>query len=212
MALETPMSITFYYNPMSSASRIHLSLDELGISYEKVLIDLQARDQKKPEFLALNPNGKVPTIVIDDQPMFESIAIQIYLGERFGVERGLWPALGSREHMQALTWLCWHQNSLAVPLFTYLQQVGASEGRAEPRSDSTLAEVHAMLAILDARLGERGNIVHDKWTLVDTDVASTLGWGLYTAKIDATKYRHVTAWLARFQERPVVRAHMSHAN
>ena len=83
------MSITFYYNPMSSAARIHLSLDELGIPYEKVLIDLQAKDQKRPEFLALNPNGKVPTIVIDGQPMFESIAIQIYLGERFGVERGL---------------------------------------------------------------------------------------------------------------------------
>jgi glutathione S-transferase len=196
------MSITFYYNPMSSASRIHLSLDELGIPYEKVLIDLAAKDQKKPEFLALNPNGKVPTIVIDGQPMFESIAIQIYLGERYGVERGLWPALGSREHMQALTWLCWHQVSLATPLFGYLQS------QAEP----ALAEVHAMLAILDARIGERGNIVHDKWTLVDTDVASTVGWGLYAAKIDGAQYRNLTAWLARFQERPVSRAHMGQAS
>jgi glutathione S-transferase len=196
------MSITFYYNPMSSASRVHLSLDELGIPYEKVLIDLAAKDQKKPEFLALNPNGKVPTIVIDGQPMFESIAIQIYLGERYGVERGLWPALGSREHMQALTWLCWHQVSLAMPLFGYLQS----------QSEAALAEVHAMLAILDARIGERGNLVHDKWTLVDTDVASTVSWGLYAAKIDGAQYRHLTAWLARFQERPVSRAHMGQAS
>ncbi len=207
------MSITFYYNPMSSAARIHLSLDELGIPYEKVLIDLQAKDQKKPEFLALNPNGKVPTIVIDGQPMFESIAIQIYLGERFGVERGLWPALGSREHMQALTWLCWHQSSLAAPLFTYLYQLGApAEQRDSQQLEAKLAEVHQMLAILDARIGERGNIVHDKWTLVDTDAASTLGWALYTAKIDAAKYRHLTAWMGRFQERPVVRAHMNQAS
>lgn len=207
------MSITFYYNPMSSASRIHLSLDELGLAYEKVLIDFQAKDQKKPEFLKINPNGKVPTIVIDGQPMFEANAIQIYLGERFGVERGLWPALGSREHMQALTWLCWHQNSLAVPLFMYLQQAGApAEQRNNPQLESSLAEVHEMLAILDARLGERGNLVHDRWTLVDTDAASTLGWGLFAGKIDAAKYRNVTAWLARFQERPVVRAHMSHGN
>jgi glutathione S-transferase len=203
------MSITFYYNPMSSASRVHFSLDELGIPYEKVLIDLQAKDQKKPEFLALNPNGKVPTIVIDGQPMFESIAIQIYLGERYGVERGLWPALDSREHMQALTWLCWHQTSLAVPLFTYLHQIGAAGGSGNnPQAEANLAEVHEMLAILDKRLGERGNIVHDKWTLVDSDVASTVGWGLYTAKIDASKYRHLTAWLGRFNERPVVLEHM----
>lgn len=207
------MSITFYYNPMSSASRIHLSLDELGIPYEKVLIDLQARDQKKPEFLALNPNGKVPTIVIDGQPMFESIAIQIYLGERFGVERDLWPAPGSREHMQALTWLCWHQVSLATPLFSYLHELSATaESSSAGRLEAGLAEIHAMLAILDARIGERGNIVHAKWTLVDTDVASTLGWGLYAGKIDSAQYRHLTAWLGRFQERPVSRAHMSEAS
>jgi GST-like protein len=196
---------------MSSAARIHHSLDELGIPYEKVLIDLQAKDQKKPEFLALNPNGKVPTIVIDGQPMFESIAIQIYLGERFGVERGLWPALGSREHMQALTWLCWHQVSLATPLFTYLHSVSAGPNGAQ-QAEAALAELHAMLAILDARIGERGNIVHDKWTLVDSDAASTLSWGLYAGKIDCAKYRHLTAWLGRFAERPVSRAHMGQAS
>lgn len=207
------MSITFYYNPMSSASRVHFSLDELGLSYEKVLIDLQAKDQKKPEFLALNPNGKVPTIVIDGQPMFESIAIQIYLGERFGVERDLWPALGSREHMQALTWLCWAQVSLATPLFTYMHLASATgDSGSAKAAEAALAEVHEMLAILDARIGERGNMVHDKWTLVDSDVASILGWGLYTAKIDSAKYRHLTAWLGRFQERPVTRAHMGQAS
>ena len=80
------------------------------------------------------------------------------------------------------------------------------------RSEANLAEAHQMLAILDARIGERGNIVHDKWTLVDTDVASTLGWALYAAKLDATQYRHLSAWLGRFQERPVVCAHMNQAS
>lgn len=207
------MSITFYYNPMSSASRIHFSLDELGLAYEKVLIDLQARDQRKPEFLALNPNGKVPTIVIDGQPMFESIAIQIYLGERFGVERGLWPALGSHEHMQALTWLCWHQVALATPLFNYVYMISDTvEPRSARQLEAALAEIHAMLAILDARIGERGNIVHEQWTLVDTDAASVLGWGLYAGKIDCANYHNVNAWIGRGRERPVARAHMAHAS
>jgi len=79
-------------------------------------------------------------------------------------------------------------------------------------AQSNLAEAQQMLAILDARIGERGNIVHDKWTLVDTDVASTLGWALHTAKIGASRYRHIGAWLGRFQERPVVCAHMNQAS
>lgn len=207
------MSITFYYNPMSSASRVHFSLDELDIPYEKVLIDLQAKDQKKPEFLAINPNGKVPTIVIDGQPMFEALAIQIYLGERYGAERGLWPAINTPEHMQALTWLCWHQTSLAGPLFSYLQLASAPAGqRNDTQVAAQLAEVHEMLAILDRRLGERGNVVHDKWTLADSDMASTVGWGLQVGKIDSSKYANITAWLARFEARPVVCKHMSQAS
>lgn len=199
------MSITLYYHPMSSAARILLTLEELGVPYEKVLVDLQAKDQKKPEFLRLNPNGKVPTIVLDGQPMFESIAIQIALGERYGVERGLWPALGSPEHLQALTWLCWAQVSLVTPLFKYMANTSdytPAEQRNAKQAEAALAETHEMLRILDARLGERGNIVHGGWTLVDADIASVLGWGLYAGKLDISEYRHLGAWMNRARERP----------
>lgn len=202
------MAITFYFNPMSSASRVHVSLEELGVPYEKVLVDLQAGDQKKPEFLRLNPNGKVPTIVIDGQPMFESIAIQIFLGQRYGVERGLWPARGSAEEMQALTWLCWAQVSLLDPLFRYMSHTSdwfPAELRSAKLAEAALAQTHAMLKILDDRLGERQNIVNDNWTLVDADVACMLHWGLDAAKLDASAYRHLGAWLERTTQRPVWR-------
>lgn len=206
------MSITFYFSPMSSAARIHLSLEELGVPYEKVLVDLQAKDQRKPEFLKLNPNGKVPTIVLDGQPMFESIAIQIALGERYGVERGLWPSLGSPEHLQALTWLCWGQVGLGMPLFRYLANTSEytpADQRNAGQAEAALTELHAMLRILDARIGERGNVVHDRWTLVDADLSSVLGWGLYAGKIDAAEHRNVGAWLARAMQRPAQRALMA---
>lgn len=212
------MSITFYYNPMSSASRVQLTLEELGLQYDKVLVDLQAKDQRKPEFLKLNPNGKIPTIVIDGQPMFESIAIQIALGERYGVERGLWPALNSPEHLQALTWLCWAQVSLGAPLFRYLENTSdyyPAERRNPQQAEAAQAELREMLRILDARIGERGNVVHDKWTLVDADISSVLGWGLYMAKLDTSEYRHLSAWLGRAQERPAekrLRAAMGQAS
>lgn len=195
------MSITFYHNPQSSAARIHLTLEELKVPYETVMVDLQAGDQKKPDFLALNPNGQVPTIVIDGTPMFESIAIQIYLGERFGVERGLWPALNSPEHMQALTWLCWAQVSLGTPMFRYM---GVMKDPAQ--AEAALVDVKRVLGVLDGRLGARGNLVGEAWTLADSDAASVLDWCLYMTKIEMSEYRHVNAWLDRWRNRPAVKA------
>jgi glutathione S-transferase len=203
------MTIKFYYNPQSSAARVHLSLEELGVPYEKVLVDLQAKDQKKPEFLALNPNGKVPTIVIDGTPMFESIAIQILLGERYGVERGLWPAVGSPEHMQALTWLCWAQVSLSAPMFRYMMNTSEwfpKEMHSPAQAAGALTEAHEMLRILDTRIGARGNVVHDRWTLVDSDLASVLGWSLVMGKIDTAEYPNLRSWLGRARERPAFKA------
>ena len=93
------MSLTFYYTPMSSATRVHWALEELGVPYEKVKMDLAAGDQRKPEYLALNPNGKVPLLVGDGTPIFESLAILLHLGETYGVEKGLFPAPGLERTM-----------------------------------------------------------------------------------------------------------------
>src|SRR5215813_12354098 len=94
--MEIPMSLVFYYAPMSSAVTIHWALEELGVPYEKVRLDLQARDQDKPAYKALNPNGKVPLLVHDGTPIFESAAILMHLGEAFGVDKGLFPAAGAK--------------------------------------------------------------------------------------------------------------------
>ena len=107
--------------------------------------------------------------------------------------------------MQALTWLCWAQVSLGSPLFAYIQNTSEqapAELRNARQAEGALAELHHNLGILDARIVEVGNLVHDAWTLVDGDVCSVLGWGLYMAKIDAAPYKHLSAWLARANQRP----------
>src|SRR5262245_11968243 len=98
------MGLIFYYAPMSSASPTHWILEELGVPYEKVKVDLQGGESKKPEFLKINPNGKVPTLVHDGTVIFESVAIAIHLGETFGVERKLFPAPGL-QRAEAIKWL-----------------------------------------------------------------------------------------------------------
>src|SRR5580693_4008505 len=100
------MSLVFYYSPMSTASITQLVLEELGVPCERIKLDLQKGDTKKPEFLKLNPNGKVPLIVHDGTAIWESSAINMYLGETFGVEKKLYPAPGPKRG-EAMKWIAW---------------------------------------------------------------------------------------------------------
>src|SRR6185437_3265067 len=88
------MSLTFYYSPMSTAVITELVLDELAVPCERIRIDLKKGESRTPEFLRLNPNGKVPMLVHDGIPIWESVAITLYLGEIFGVAKGLYPEPG----------------------------------------------------------------------------------------------------------------------
>lgn len=206
------MSITFYYSPQSNATRVRWSLTELGVPHEIVRVDLRAGDQKKPELLALNPNGKVPTIVLDGTPMFESVAIQLALGERYGVEKGLWPALGSPEHLTAMTWLIWGQVTLGGTLFKYMLNTSSwvpAEMHHPKQAEQALDELHKLLGMLDARLAGRQYITGDTFTLADLDLASVLGWGLMVSKVDISGLANLQAWLSRCNERPAARAAMA---
>lgn len=206
------MSITFYYTPQSSAGRIRVSLAELDIPHEVVRVDLRAGDQKKPDFLAINPNGKVPTVVIDGTPVFESVAIQIALGERYGVQKGLWPAPGSPEHLTALTWLVWGQVTLTGALFRYMGNTSEyfpKEMHNEKQAEQALTEMRDLLRILDSRLDGRPYLVGERCTLVDLDLASMLGWGLMAAKIEFDELKNLKGWLGRIAERPAVKAAMA---
>ena len=194
------MSIQFYYTPQSSAGRVHASLQALGVPYDEILVDLRAGDQKQPEFLAKNPNGKVPLLVIDGTPVFESVAIQIALGERYGVEKGLWPALHSPEHLTAITWLVWAQVNLTASAFRYMQHTSdyvPKEQHNPEAAAAALAEVRAELKILDGHLHGRDFITGPHRSLTDIDLSATLGWALMMMKFDLAAYPNVAAWLTR---------------
>src|SRR5437868_6417543 len=90
------MSLIFYFAPQSTATLTDLVLEELGVPHDRKKVDLKAGDAKKPEYVKVNPNAKVPAIVHDGVPIFESAAITMYLGEMFGVDKKLYPAPGPR--------------------------------------------------------------------------------------------------------------------
>lgn len=207
------MTVTLYEAPMSSATPVVHALLELDIPWERVTLSLDKNDQKKPEFLRLNPNGKVPTLVVDGTPMFEALAIMTYLGERFGVERKLWPAADDPARMEAMSWSTWAYVSYAPAIYRLLQ----AESERLPKELHNPAQVRRvreelaqLLTILNERLAGREYIVGKQFSLADLIVASVVIWGSY-CNIPFTDYPNVSAWTARFQARPTFQRVWAHA-
>jgi glutathione S-transferase len=201
------MSIVLYAAPMSSATPVVHALDELEVPYELVPIDLSAGDQRKPEFLALNPNGKVPTLVVDGTPMFEALAIMTWLGDRFGVARGLWPAADAPERLEAMSWATWAYATFG-PTIVRLNFAASDRVPSELRNPAMAAHTHremqALLGLVDERLATRAWLLGDAFSLVDLIVASTITYATYCG-MPVADHARVVDWLRRFHERPAFR-------
>ena len=96
--------LTLYQSPGSSSMAVHIALHEIGAPFESRFIKLNGTDNRTPAYLALNPEGKVPTLVIDGRPLTEVAAILYYLARRFP-EAGLWPDGDLAAEAQALAWM-----------------------------------------------------------------------------------------------------------
>lgn len=198
------MSLVFHYAPFSTAGATHFALEELGIPYDKVKVDIINGEQRTPAFTALNPNQKVPVVVHDGQAIFESAAIAIYLGETFGVERGLFPAPGALR-AQALQWIVWNNATLneAVQRCT----LSASSPRVPPERQNEAmsawgrADVHARLGILDAQLAKHAYVIGEGFSLVDAHLGATVGF-LAMIELVPQRLTHLGDWLKRCTSRP----------
>lgn len=196
------MSLTFYFAPMSTAGITELVLEELGVPHERVTLDISKGETKRPEYLAVNPNGRVPCIVHDGTAVWESAAVTIYLGETFGVERSLFPPPGPRRG-EAMKWIVWTNVTLGDAVGRYVRnathwypddQKNAKAGEAAQR------DITDCLKILDQGLTDKQYLAGD-YTLADTHVAAFSEW-LRHLKFDFTPFRNVGAWAERCCARP----------
>jgi len=197
------MSIVFYWHPMSSATPVACALAELAVPHERVKVDIRAGEQHRPEFLALNPNGKVPTLTVDGAPLFETLAIQLWLGERFGVERGLWPAAGTSERLLAMSWCAWSYVSYGA---TVMRLYLATQGEDAPggaEAERVLQDVDGLLAVLDGHLSRQPWMLGAAYTLADLVVGAVVGYSAYLGARVAS-HPHVQAWMERVQARPAM--------
>jgi len=209
------MPLTLYYWPMSSASRVLWALEELGAPYEKVRLNHEKKEHKAPDFLKINPNGKIPALVDGDVKMFESIAILIYLGEKYGVEKGLWPAPLSAERAEALTWMMWGTTEVQPAVVSYVMHTGErsfsfpKEQRHPPTVDMAKKSWEHLTGILDDRLGRREWIVGSRFTFADVALAGTMSFATMMAGLSLEGRANVQAWIGRCHQRPAFGRAMS---
>ena len=197
------MSLTFFHSPQSSASPVMWTLEELGVPCEKVVVDLRAGQQRQPEFLGLNPNGRVPLLVHDGVPIFESAAIQLYLGETFGVERGLYPPPGPRRG-EVMKWVVWTNVTLGDALGRYGRNSGAwgpEDERNAKAGESARTEVLGLLGILEKTLEGRQYLVGETFSIADLHVSSWIDY-VRMMGIEHTSFPNLSAWVTRCTSRP----------
>lgn len=197
------MSLVFYWHPMSSATPIACALAELAVPHERVKVDIRAGEQRTPEYLAINPNGKVPCLVVDGTPLFEGLAIHLWLGEQFGVAKGLWPQDGTPARLEAMSWCTW-------AYVTYGAVIGrvwlATSDDALRNADHAAAGIRtatALLDLLEARLSQQPWMLGEAYSLVDLVVGQVVGYGTYLgAAVEA--HPAVAVWLQQVQARPAM--------
>lgn len=200
------MTIQLYSWPFSSGTRVAWALEELGVAYEYIEVDAKQAEHRSPRYLAINPQGKVPALVDGKLTLFESGAILLYLGEKYGVDRHLWPAAGGQPRADALSWTVWAMTELGAYLLGWAYHgldapvSFKPEDRSKAAAEYSRSQFMRCLDALQARLVGREYLLGD-FTLVDVACASWLQFGAALGvKLDT--HPGVAAWLGRCSSRP----------
>jgi GST-like protein len=200
-----PDRLQLYSLPTPNGVKVSIMLEEIGLPYEVHLVDFNKDDQHTPEFLSLNPNGKIPVILDPNGPdgrslpLFESGAILQYLAEKTGK---LLPVDAARRY-QTIQWVHFQMGGIG-PMFGQLGFFNKFAGREYEDKrplQRYVAEAKRLLGVMDTHLAGRRWFMDDEYTIADI---SMLGWvrnliGFYEARelVGFDSFRDVPAWLER---------------
>jgi glutathione S-transferase len=201
------MALQLHSWPRSSGTRISWALEELGIPYEYVQVDREKQEHRSPPYLAVNPHGKVPALTDGEQAYFESAAILLHLGYRYGTAKQLWPKANDPSQAEALCWTVWATTELGNYMMQYLYHGLDSpvsykpEDRSKACADYNHSQLVRCLDALEARLATRPHLLGEDFSLVDLAAASWLLLGTMLG-LGLDSHARVAAWTRRCAERP----------
>ena len=193
-------AITLYGHPYSRAHRVMWMLKELGLPFGHIPTGFQDGGTKQAEFLAINPNGRVPVLVDGDVTIFESLAINLYLSRKYG---GATAADGLVEESLATQWSFWVVTEIEKPLLfaaANLMLFG-EEGRSEADAAIGIAKLDRPCRVLEAHLATQNYLLGDRFTVADINVAGPMTL-IAIAGVPIDRYPRMAAWLDRCLERP----------
>jgi len=192
------------YGPVASrAARALWIAHELDIPFEHVPMEM--KDLKTPDYLKVNPNGKVPAMVDGDFKLFESMAINLYLAKRFN-KNDLWPA-SAEDQALCYQWSFWGMTEVEKPLLTILIDMFMTA--PDKRKPEAVAEAQKTLpkpfGVLNAALEGRDYLLGSSFTVADLNLASICSWAK-PIKYDFKPFANTAAWLDRCLSRPAFKA------
>jgi GSH-dependent disulfide-bond oxidoreductase len=161
--------IKFYYSGAPNPMKVALMLEECGLQYEAVPIDTRTGAQHKPDFLAINPNGKVPVIVDGDATVFDSNAILLYLAEKTGK---FLPAKSDKNRGELLSWLMFVATGVGPFSGQAVHFKHFAPEKVDYAHNRYQFEADRHYSIINAHLAGKRYMVGDTYTIVDMDV-----WG-----------------------------------
>jgi glutathione S-transferase len=197
----------FYSNLLSpNCRKVDAVAKQLGIELDTKLVDVRKNEHRSPAYLALNPNGKIPTLVDGDLVLWESNAIQCYLASK--KDNDLWPKTNLRYDI--MKWQAWElaHFGAATRAIGFERLVKPLLGLGTPNEARCVEEeenVKRFGAVLDGALKGKRFLCNDQLTLADFCVASSLTYA-EQARLPIADFTNVRRWLATMDEQPAWRA------
>ena len=196
--------LKIYGTPRSRAFRTLWLAKELGLDYDNIPINTSG-ESREAAFLAINPNGHIPTIDDDGFIVWESVAINLYLAKKHGLGT-LYPTTLQGE-AQTWQWSLWSLTEVERPVLTAMfnRALLPEDKRDAAAADAAEHELQAPLRVLDGAVAKTPYLIGNDFTVADLNVAAVLSWAR-PARIDMTPFPKVAEWLGRCALRPAAKA------
>jgi len=189
--------IKLYGSSMSRAGRSLWALEEAGVKFDQVLVS----ETRKPEYLKINPNGHVPALDDNGTILWESMAVNLYVAEKYG-KAPLWPST-VEGHGACYQWSLWAMTEVETPMLdvVYHRLILPADQRDEKLAMAGIEKLKAPLKVLDDHLQKSDYLLGKEFTIADLNVASVLSIAQYI-QLDLSPTPRAQKWLQQCLERP----------
>lgn len=199
------MTIALYYSPGACSFAPHVVLREIGVEFELRKVSIANRDNYSPEYLAVNPKGRIPALLIDGFTLTENPAILAYLGRKYP-EAQLYPSTGEENEARCLELLAWSSNTVHVAFAQILRPERFVPSAADfpPVQSSGQVNFQRCLADIEAHLSRSAFAVGTSFSVVDPFWLVFYRWGTRQGYEMKALYPIYTSYIEKLAQRPSI--------